>query len=264
LEFLTIFLSSLITLIAPAGFVVDRAAQKAIRQQFKSVEQLEVRIDNAPSYQIVQGKVDRVRIAGRGLFLAQDIRLDTLELETDPIQLNARRLQRGRLRLEKPLRAGVRLVITQEDINRSLRSPIVLKRLTSLGISALGRRETRQRTQKYTLLNPRIALLANQRIQIQAELQEVGDPATLKILAESGIEATAGRQLRLVDPQVRLNDEAVPEQVLRSIVQGITEQSDLQQLEKTGTTARILQLQVTPKQINVAAFVQLAPQQPLR
>ncbi|MBW4581487.1 MAG: DUF2993 domain-containing protein [Tildeniella nuda ZEHNDER 1965/U140] len=261
MEFLTIFLSSLITLIAPAGFVVDRVAQNAIRKQFTSVEQLEVRIDNAPSYQIVQGKADRVRIAGRGLFLAQDIRLDTLELETDPIQLDARRLQRGRPRLEKPLRAGVRLVITQDDLNRALRSPTVLKRLTSLGINALGQRATRQRVQQYTLLNPRIALLANQRLQIQAELQEAGDPATLKIMAESGIEIIAGRQLRLINPLVRLNDEAVPEQVVRSIAQGISAQSDLRQLEKSETTARILQLQVTPKQINLAAFVQLTPAQ---
>lgn len=242
--------------------MVDRVAQNAIRKQFASVEQLEVRIDNAPSYQIVQGKADRVRIAGRGLFLAQDIRLDTLELETDPIQLNARRLQRGRLRLEKPLRAGVRLVVTQEDLNRALRSPTVLKRLTSLGIGALGQRETRQRAQRYTLLNPRIALLDNQRLQIQSELQEAGDPATLKIVAESGIEIIAGRQLRLINPLVRLNDEAVPEQVVRSIAQGISAQSDLQQLEKSGTTARILQLQLTPKQINIAAFVQLTPVQP--
>lgn len=261
MEFLTIFLSSLITLVSPAGFVVDRVAQNAIRKQFKSVEQLEVRIDNAPSYQLVQGRVDRVRIAGRGLFPAQDIRLDTLELETDPIQLDARRLRRGRPRLEKPLRAGVRLVLTQADLNRALRSPTVLKRLTSLGISALGQ-PNRQRSQRYSLLNPQIALLANQRLQIQAELQEANDPQTLKIVAESGIEIIAGRQLRLINPTVRLNDEAVPEQVIRPIANGISEQADLRQLEKSGITARILQLNVTETQINVAAFVQLAPEKP--
>ena len=259
MEFLTIFLSSLITLIAPAGFVVDRVAQKAIRQQFTAVEQLEVRIDNAPSYQVAQGKVDRVRIAGRGLFLAQDIRLATLELETDPIQLDARRLQRGKPRLEKPLRAGVRLVITQEDMNRALRSPTVLKRLTTLGISTLGKRETNRRVQQYALLNPRVALLTNQRLQFQAELQEADDPATLKIVAETGIEIIAGRQLRLIDPLVLLNDEAVPQQVVQSIAKGINEQFDLRQLERSHITARILQLSLTDKQLNVAAFIQLDP-----
>lgn len=259
MEFLTIFLSSLITLISPTGFVVDRVAQDTIRKQFKSVEQLEVRVDNAPSYQLVQGKVDRVRIAGRGLFPAKDIRLETLEVETDPIQLDARRLRRGQPQLEKPLRAGVRLVLTQVDLNRALRSPTVLKQLTALGVSALGQGGTRQRTQRYSLLNPRITLLANQRLQLQAELQEAADPATLKIVAESGVEIMAGRQLRLINPTVQINNEAVPQEVIRPIANGISAQSDLQQLKKSGITARILQLNLTESQINVAAFIQLAP-----
>lgn len=261
MEFLAIFLSSLITLVSPAGFVVDRVAQNTLRKQFKSVEQLEVRIDNAPNYQLVQGKVDRVRIAGRGVFPAEDIRLEALEVETDPIQLEARRLRRGKPQLEKPLRAGVRLVLTQADLNRALRSPTVLKRLTALGFSALGQ-SSRQRPQRYSLLNPRIALLPNQRLQLQAELQESNDPATLNIVAESGVEIIAGRQLRLINPTLLINNEAVPEQVIRPIANGLADQSDLRQLEKSGITARILQLHVTEKQINVAAFVQIAPDQP--
>jgi hypothetical protein len=259
LEFLTIFLSSLITLVSPAGFVVDRVAQDAIRKQFKAVEQLEVRVDNAPSYQLVQGKVDRVRIAGRGLFPADDIRLEALELETDPIQLDARRLRRGKPRLKEPLRSGVRLVLTQADLNRALRSPTILKRLTAFGVGALGQNSTRQQPQRYSLLNPRITLLASQRLQLQAELQEGTDPATLKIVAESGLEMISGRQLRLINPTVLINNEAVPEQVIRPIANGISDQFDLRQLEKSGITARILQLNVTEQQINVAAFIQLAP-----
>ncbi|XGV96275.1 MAG: DUF2993 domain-containing protein [Leptolyngbya sp. BL-A-14] len=259
MEFLAIFLSSLITLVSPAGFVVDRVAQNAIRKQFKSVEQLDVRIDNAPSYQLVQGKVDRVRISGRGLFPADDIRLDVLEVETDPIQLEASRLRRGKTQLEKPLRAGVRLVLTQADLNRALRSPTVLKRLTSLGVNALGQSNGSQRSQRYSLLNPRLTFVANQRLQLQAELQEASDPTTLNIVAESGVEIIAGRQLRLTNPTVFINKEAVPEQVIRPIVKGISDQADLHLLEKSGITARILQLNLTENQISMAAFVQIVP-----
>ncbi len=259
MEFLTIFLSSLITLVSPAGFVVDRVAQNAVRSQFKSVEQLAVRIDNAPSYQIVQGKADRVRIAGRGLFPVQDIRLEALEVETDPIQLDARRLQRGKPRLQAPLRAGVRLVLKQDDVNRALRSPTVIQRLKSVGISALGR-EDRRRAQRYELINPRIDFLSNQRLRVQVELREAGEPETLKIFAESGITVVAGRELQLIDPVVRLNDAAVPDQVIHSIVDGIREQSDLRQLEKSGIIARVLQFDFTHQQMNLAAFVQFTPQ----
>lgn len=241
--------------------MVDRVAQTTIRKQFEAVEQLEVRIDSAPSYQIVQGKADRIRIAGRGLFPAKEIRLEALEVETDLIQLDATRLRRGKPRLETPLRAGVRLVLKQEDMNRALRSPLVLKQLKALGISTLAQ-QTRQRAQRYTLLNPRIEFLANQRLRLQAELQDATDPDTLTIVAESGLAIIAGRQLQLLNPIVRVNNEAVPVQIVQSIAKGITEQSDLRQLEKNGLTARILQLNLAENQISLAAFVQVAPDRP--
>lgn len=261
MEFLTIFLSSLITLVSPAGFVVDRVAQTTIRKQFEAVEQLEVRVDSAPSYQIAQGKVDRIRIAGRGLFPAKEIRLEALELETDPIQLDAARLRRGKPRLEEPLRAGVRLVLKQEDMNRALRSSLVLKQLKALGINAVGQ-QNRRRAQQYTLLNPRIEFLANQRLRLQAELSDATDSDTLKIVVELGLAVIAGRQLQLLDPTMRVNDEAVPAPIVQSIAKGISEQCDLRLLEKSGLTTRILQLNLTENQISLAAFVQVAPDKP--
>jgi hypothetical protein len=83
--------SSLLALVSPVGLVVDQIALNAIRSQFEKVDQLQVRIDNAPSYQLLQGKVERVRIAGRGLQLKQ-IRIAAIELETDPINLDPRSL----------------------------------------------------------------------------------------------------------------------------------------------------------------------------
>lgn len=65
--FLTIFLSALLGVLGSVGFFVDRFAENAIRQRFQRIEQLQVRIDNAPNYQLIGGKVQRVRVAGRGL-----------------------------------------------------------------------------------------------------------------------------------------------------------------------------------------------------
>lgn len=65
MEFFTILLSGLLGLVSPAGLVIDRTAESFIRSRFE-VEQLQVRVDNAPSHQLLQGKVERVLIAGRG------------------------------------------------------------------------------------------------------------------------------------------------------------------------------------------------------
>ncbi len=263
MEVLVILLSGLITLISPVGGVSDRLVESAIRKQLADVEQLQVRIDNAPSYQLIQGKADRIRIAGRGVFPLEGVRIEALEVETDPVHLDARRLlRRGRTRLVQPLRTGVRIVIKQDDILKALQSSTVLDRLRRAGISILNDGDSR-RAQPYELLNPQIELLDNQRLRLQVQVQEKGDPAILDIFVESGIEVVAGRQLRLIKPIIRLNGEAAPENLLKSIADGVFERSDLRQLEKSGIIARILQLKIANNQMELTAFVQAYPSPPI-
>jgi hypothetical protein len=241
------------------GFVSDRLAEQAIRKQLAGAEQLQVRIDNAPTYQLLQGKVDHIRIAGRGVFPFAGVRLEALEVETDPVQLDARRLlKRGRTRLVEPLRTGVRVVIKQEDVQRALQSPAVVERLRKAGISVLNRREAR-RAQGYELLNPQIQFLENQRLRLQVQVREKNDPATLDIFVESGIDVVAGRRLRLIDPVIRFNNEPAPENLVKSIADGIFERSDLRQFEKSGITARILNFKLDARQMELAIFAQIAP-----
>ncbi len=262
MEVLVILLSGLITLISPVGGVSDRLVESAIRKQLADVEQLQVRIDNAPSYQLIQGKADRIRIAGRGVFPLEGVRIEVLEVETDPVHLDARRLlRRGRTRLVQPLRTGVRIVIKQDDILKALQSSTVLARLRRAGISILNDGDSR-RAQRYELINPQIKLLDNQRLRLQVQVQEKGDPAILDIFVESGIEVVAGRQLRLIDPIIRLNGEAAPENLLKLIADGVFERSDLRQLEKSGIIARILQLKIANNQMELTAFVQAYPSHP--
>ncbi|WP_421656890.1 DUF2993 domain-containing protein [Leptothermofonsia sp. ETS-13] len=259
MEVLVILLSGLITLISPVGVVSDRLVESAIRKQLADVEQLQVRIDNAPSYQLIQGKADRIRIAGRGVFPLKGVRIEALEVETDPVHLDARRLlRRGRTRLVQPLRTGVRVVIKQEDILKAMQSSTVLDRLRRAGVSILNDGDNRRRAQRYELINPRIELLDNQRLRLQVQVREKGDPASLDIFVESGIEVVAGRQLRLLAPIIRLNGEAAPENLLKAIADGVFERSDLRQLEKSGIIARILQLKIGNNRMELAAFVQMS------
>src|SRR4028118_813800 len=95
MEFFTILLSGLLAVLSPVNLVADKVTEGAIRARFNKVEQLKVRIDNAPNYQLIQGKVERVRIAGRGLWLTPDIRIGALEVETDPINVDLQSLRQS-------------------------------------------------------------------------------------------------------------------------------------------------------------------------
>lgn len=255
MDILTIVLSSLMGLVSPVGVVADQVAAAAIREQLAAVEELRVRIDNAPNYQIVQGKADRIRIAGRGVFPIKDLRLAVVELETDPVNLNRRRLQRGKFRFQEPLQAGVRLVVTEADINRALRSPSVLKRLQKLAGNVLG-----DQAGDYRVQNSQVEFLDSQQVRIQTELQSEDSTESLAIEVESGLEIISGRQLRLLQPRVQLNGEPVPDAILGAVIDRLPERLDLQQLESSGITARVVQFKLDSNQLELAAFIQVTPE----
>ncbi len=97
MEFISFLLSGLLGFIAPAGVVVDTAAENAIRSQVTNIEKLQVRVDNVPTYQLLQEKIKKIRIAARGLQLKQyDFRINALELETDEIALLPGSIQKGK------------------------------------------------------------------------------------------------------------------------------------------------------------------------
>lgn len=257
MEFFTILLSGVLGLVSPAGLVIDRTALDAIRSQFEKVEQLQVRVDNAPSYQLLQGKVERVRIAGRGLQLKrQDIRIAALELETDPIDFDPRSLGQKKPKLKRPIHAGVRLVLTKPDINQALQSPVVTARLRNLSISEL-RNSGEDSVQRYDLVNPRVEFLENNRLRFQVELQEQANVKPLAITVESGLGVVAGRQLHLVEPAVSVNGEAAPNQIVSAIATNFSQQLDLRNLEGYGLRARILQLKVTRHKLEIATFLRV-------
>ncbi len=248
MEFFTILLTSLLSLISPVGIVADRVAESQIRKQLVAVEQLQVRIDNAPSYQIVKGRVDRIRIAGRGLFPVKDFRIDSLELETDPV---AFRLRNGKL--EKPLQAAFRIVLTEKDINQALRSPLITARLQNVRIRFL-----RQREGRYNLINPRVTFLPN-RIRLQVDLQEQKNSETLAIVAEAEPKTLSGKSLQLANLKITANGQPVPDQITTAIANGISDQINLDSLEKSNTTARILDFKLDPATLQITGFAQIRP-----
>lgn len=251
MELLTILLAGLLSLLAPVGVIVERIAENTIRSQFKQVGQLRVRIDNVPSHQLLQGKVERVRIAGRSLQLKQpDVHITALEIETDAIDVATRQIE-----LEQPLQAGVRVVLTEQDVNQAL-SQLIKSRVFDIRIGTFGRRS--EPVQRFNLANPKIEFLGNNQVRFQVELAQ-GEAAPLAITVESGLGVKAGRQIQLIAPVVFIEGERVPEQILSAIAEDFAQQLDLIDWERYGVQARILQLKITPQQLEIATFVRVEP-----
>lgn len=272
MEFITIFLSALLGVLGSVGFFVDRFVETAVRQRFQRVEQLQVRIDNAPNYQLVGGKVQRVRIAGRGFWLTPEARIDVLELDTDPLNADIQALRGGKnsplAALREPAKAAFRLALTQEDVNKLLQSPKISQQLQDLSSRFLGNMSGEQ-LQAYEIINPRIEFLPENRLRLQVELQQKagtgsGENSTaqkLAVIAESGIRIVKGQQLELISPAVSINENTIPEFLISALAQNFIDELDLKKLQQSGITARILDFQVNQDKLEIAAFVQVQPQE---
>ncbi|MEB3294752.1 MAG: DUF2993 domain-containing protein [Synechococcales bacterium] len=253
MEPLTIALALLFSFLSSVGFIGDRLATQQLRKQFKQVEQLEVRLEAVPTYQIAQGRLDRVLVAGRGLYPWEGLRIDTLEVETDPIALKGLRPK-----LAKPLQAGVRLVVTEQDLTQALRSPAVTNRLKNLGIRFLQANEAAQAA-RYDLVNPQIDFQPQGQVSLQAELTEQGYPDKLAIAAQAKLKLVQGKTLQLENPQLKINGQAAPPVLVDAIAQGISQRLNLQQLEQSKTTARILTLATEGDRLEITLFLQARP-----
>ena len=256
MEFITILLSGLLAVLTPVNLIADKVTEGAIRARFNKIEQLKVRIDNAPNYQIVQGKVEQVRIAGRGLWLTPDIRIGALELETDPINVDLQSLRQSdnrspRASLRQPAQAGVRLVLTEADLNKALQSPSAVARLRLVASRFLG-----GSAERYEFLNPRVDFLGNNRLRFQVEVQEK-DAQSLAIQVESGLSIIAGQSLQVIEPAVSINGKALSPQLVAGFSSGISNRYNLRTLEEAGITARLLQLDIDTGELKVAGFVRV-------
>jgi hypothetical protein len=258
MELITVVLSGLLLLISPVGIVMDQVAEDAIRSRIVGAESLEVRVDNGPSFQLLQGRVNKVRIAGRGLELTPGLRLEVADLETDPVDLAFTPLRQGEVVLDQPLQGALHVVMSEADVNAFLRSPAVIQRLSELKIGSLNQAQARERD-RYKINNPTIEFLAENRLKISVELEDLVQPGTLRLEAESGLSVSQGQRLMLIDPVLLVNGQPAPTRLVNTLLGDINERLSLQQLENRGLTARVINLAVQPEALDLAFWVRVDP-----
>ena len=270
MELIAIVLSGILGLFSNGGWVIEAIAKSQIAaytsgDQLISVEKQAVRIDNTPNYQIAQGKIDQVRIAGRGVNLNSYLRIDTLELETDGISLNPKNLNTKSLddlrsSLLKPLQGVGKIIITETDLTTALQSPEVIQQIQKI-LNDFVARKAGNTTIAYELSNLQLELNPNNRIKIELELLRLRinqkKAAKLAISLEFGIQSLAGKKIQLVQPVGKVNGRPMSSRLLKGFAQGIGDRLDLTKMESQGIFTRLLQLEITADQIELIAFARM-------
>jgi hypothetical protein len=275
MEFLTILLAGFFSILVPGGWAIERLASNNLSANLTAVEQLAIRVENAPSYQLAYGKLGGIKLASRGVEIQPGLRIDTLELETEPIALKLQDLARGNLQqlrtsLKKPLQGGVRLILTEADLNRALQSPKIQSQLQQ-ALNRLIARKTGS-SMSYQLVNPRIELQNNNRLSVAVRLcrsaskperaqgcltGDEGSKSELNLKLEWGIKSVTGRKIELVEPIGTVNGRPMSARLLTGFAQGISDRFNLDTLEENGIFARLLQLEIERDRIALAGFIRM-------
>ncbi|WP_017303629.1 DUF2993 domain-containing protein [Spirulina subsalsa] len=264
MEWIVLLLTGLLSGATPTGFIVESIVEGNLRSRLAGVDTLTVRIDNTPSHQLLQGKVDRVRLASRGVHLTPDLRLDTLELETDPLNVDLQQLRQGgrdwRNALRQPVQGAVRLVLTEADLKQALQSPQLRDRLQSL-VTNLARNFPGTAPQQYELSDLDLEFLGDNRLRLQLQARSFDatgeDSAQLTLDITGKLVIEGGRRIQFSEADILLNDNPLPPMFANIALSALNSRLDLDVLTQQGITARLLQLDIDDERLSLAAFVRV-------
>jgi len=263
MELITIILAALLGGVGTGGVVVDTLAEAALRDQVAGAESLQVRIDNVPNYQLINGRLEHTRVAARGVESRQlpGLRIESIDIETDPVDVDLGRLQQGELVLDEPAQAALRLRLRDDDLNAFLQSPLVQGWLDTLQFNLPGAVGDREQN-RYGLANPSLEFLEGDRFRVVVDLQDRVTQENTAIVIDLGLAIVNGHRFALVDPTITVNGEATPPQLLEFFVRGAQDRLTLQRLETLGIIARIINFKVRDNELDIAIFARIEPTSP--
>ena len=190
--------------------------------------------------------------------------MKALDIETDAIAVDIANVDEGLESLEEPLRAAVRLVMTQADLSAFVTE--LLQRSTDrFAQDVLGSVVTSDDPENPTIAHPpdvlaidaELLLLDGDRLQLEVEVPNAAETVTIAL--EFGLEQISGSQLAVTDLSLTLNDQAVPDSVQDSAIAILEQQLDLSRLESSGIMARYVDVTIRDRTLTIVGFVELTP-----
>ena len=183
--------------------VLTSAIKLWLRSQLNQVSHLEVQIE-ASDRQLLSGYIPGVSISASNA-VYQGLRVTQIELEAEKIQLNVAAILKGQpLQLSAIVPVVGKLIITAQDLNNSLSSPLLLTAINDGMIPLLA---------EYSLNYPFITwekiTLDNQVLILHGIPISETEGAFFNI--HLGLELRNGQELQLTQVQVKTNQEVLLE-----------------------------------------------------
>ena len=117
---------------------LSQQVERRISEKLDEAEKIEIDVQ-ADLLKIVQGQVDGVSVAGQGLVIQEDIRVQEIKLQTESISINPLSALFGQIEFNEPVNAVARIILTEVDMNRALASDFVSSQMQTFDLDVDGR-----------------------------------------------------------------------------------------------------------------------------
>ena len=268
MEVLVYILSGILAIATSVNAVGDKILKNRIESQVKSVNTVAVRIDNAPNYNPLGGKVQRVRVATRDLEVSDAIAFKALELDIDGINIKLKEwlnedlvteidgVPTLRLRefVEHPVHMATRMILTQEQLDNILQSETINPGLSQRLEDVLNR--VSESDTDFTISSFQLDLIDRNRVAVRMKIPDIQGEygkknEELDVDLELGIEVIDGKSFELIDQKVFINGEEIEPEHKVLIARPIT----LEILEQVGIQARVIQWQSDRDELELALAI---------
>lgn len=257
MEIFVIFTTIIISLFSPVGFILNNSLTNIVRHTSEEVGDVKLRINSIPTHQLIKGEADSIQISLKQWQPQPNIRVELLELETDSVRLNLPEIRQIRAdnwqkSLKAPLNMGYRVILTENDLNKLLKSPQAESIIAKFGGNS--------QDSSFQIIDLALNLLPNNRIAIDTELKlPTRGEELLNVNLELSLELIKGHTLKISDIQGTLNNRRLSSKLLQGFADNINTQLNLRNLEKSGITMRLLQLNIHEDNLEIAGFLHLQP-----
>ena len=183
--------------------VLTSAIKLWLRSQLNQVSHLEVQIE-ASDRQLLSGCIPGVLISASNA-VYQGLHITQIELQAEKIQLNVASILKGQpLQLSAIVPVVGKLIITEQDLNNSLSSPLLLTAINDVLITVLAEYSLNSKA-----INWRKITLDNQVLILHGIPISDQDGAFFNIYL--GLELLNGQELQLTQVQVKTDQEVLLE-----------------------------------------------------
>jgi LmeA-like phospholipid-binding len=228
---------------------LSKVAEAGIASQLDEVEDIDVDIRTNPG-KLVQGKVDSVTISGKGLVMKQDLRMETLEVNIDKVEINPLSAVFGNIELTRPSEAEAQIVLTEADINRAFSSDFIRQKLHGVTLNLDGDQVV------VDVQHAAIDLPGDNTFVVNADFSIKGQ-SEVKKLSATAIPKIQENGNRISLEVIRSEAQGLTAEVQASILMQLTELLDLRNFNIPGILLQLSQLDAQAGKLLIHAKTQI-------